>query len=138
VVQNGNAFQQDPLLGEARYKLAEAYVRVNDPAGAYREYIRAADLMPAHVESQLQAGQMLLLARQFEDAKARADRILGSDPKNLQAQILRETSLAGLKALESAIAQMEEAVKLDPDQSGTYDNLGALRLAKGDSEAAED
>jgi len=138
IVQYRNAVQQDPRFGEARYKLAEAYVRINDPAGAYREYIRAADLMPANVESQLKAGHMLLLGRQFEDAKARADRILANDPKNVQAQILRGTALAGLKDLDSAITQMEEAIQLDPDRSGTYDNLGALQLAKGDVEGAED
>jgi len=137
IVQYRNAVQQDPRFGEARYKLAEAYVRTNDSAGAYREYIRAADLMPTNVESQIKAGQMLLLGRQFEDAKARADRILANDPKNVQAQILRGSALAGLKDLDSAIAQIEEAVQLDPDRSGTYDNLGALQLAKGDSKAAE-
>jgi putative PEP-CTERM system TPR-repeat lipoprotein len=138
IVQYRNAVQQDARFGEARYKLAEAYVRVNDPAGAYREYIRAADLMPANVESQLKAGQMQLLARQFEEAKGRADRILANDPKNLQGQILRGTALAGLKDLESAIVQMEEAIQLDPERSGTYDNLGVLQLANGDREGAED
>jgi tetratricopeptide (TPR) repeat protein len=138
IVQYRNAVQQDPRFGEARYKLAESYVRVNDPAGAYREYIRAADLMPANVEAQVKAGQMLLLARQFEDAKVRADRILANDPKNLQAQILRGTALAGLKDFDSAIAQVEEAIQLDPDRSGTYDNLGALQLANGDREGAEE
>ena len=134
IVQYRNAVQQDPRFGEARYKLAEAYVRIDDPAGAYREYIRAADLMPANVESQIKAGQMLLLARQFEDAKVRADRILTNDPKNVQAQILRGSALAGLKDLDSAIAQIEEAIQLDPERSGTYDNLGALQLAKGNRE----
>jgi tetratricopeptide (TPR) repeat protein len=138
IVQYRNAVQQDARFGEARYKLAEAYVRINDPAGAYREYIRAADLMPTNVESQLKAGQMLLLGRQFEDAKARADRILANDPKNVQAQILRGSALAGLKDLDSAIAQIEEAIQLDPERSSTYDNLGALRLAKGNREGAED
>src|SRR5262249_7291753 len=61
IVQYRNAVQRDPQFGEARYKLAEAYVQVNDAAGAYREYVRAADLMPTHVESQLKAGRMLLL-----------------------------------------------------------------------------
>jgi tetratricopeptide (TPR) repeat protein len=137
IVQYRNAVQQDARFGEARYKLAEAYVRVNDPAGAYREYIRAADLMPTNLEGQLKAGQMLLLGRQFEDAKSRADRVLAQDPKNLQGQILRGAALAGLKDFDSAIAQVEEAIELDPEKSGTYDNLGALQLAKGDSDAAE-
>src|SRR5262245_58379609 len=138
IVQYRNAIQQDPRFGEARYKLAEAYVRVNDPAGAYREYIRAADLMPDNVESQLKAGQMLLLARKFEDAKDRVDRILTNDPNNVQAQTLRGSALAGLKDLDSAIAQIEEAIELDPDPSGTYDSLGALQLAKGNREGAEE
>ena len=138
IVQYRNAIQQDPRFGEARSKLADAYLHVNNPAGAYREYVRAADLLPANAESQLKAGQVLLLAGRFEDAKARADRILANDPKNLQAQILRGTALTGLKDLDSAIAQMEEAITLDPDRSGSYDNLGALQLAKGNREAAED
>ncbi len=73
--------------------------------------------MPTNVESQLKAGQMLLLGRQFEDAKARAEGILANDPKNVQAQILRGSALAGLKDLDSAIAQIEEAIDLDPDRS---------------------
>jgi len=134
IVQYRNAVQQDPRFGEARYKLAEAYVLTNDPAEAYREYIRAADLMPTNVESQLKAGQMLLLGRRFEDAKTRADGVLANDPANVQAQILRGSALAGLKDLESAIVQIEEAIELDPDRSSTYDSLGALQLAKGDRE----
>src|SRR5688572_22477195 len=53
VVEYRNAVQQDPRFGEARYKLAEAYVKLNLPVEAYREYVRAADLMPDHVDAQL-------------------------------------------------------------------------------------
>jgi putative PEP-CTERM system TPR-repeat lipoprotein len=137
IVQYRNAVQQDARFGEARYKLATAYARVNDLPGAYREYIRAADLMPGNMESQLKAGQMLVLARQFEDAKARADQILARDPKNVEAHILRGTALAGSKNLDAAIDQIEEAIALDPDRSSAYDDLGALQLAKGDREEAE-
>ena len=38
--------RQDPQYGEARFKLAEAYVKTNDLPRAMGEYIRAADLMP--------------------------------------------------------------------------------------------
>ena len=138
IVEYRGAVQQDPQSGEARYKLAEAYVRDNDPAGAYREYVRAADLMPANLEAQLKAGQMLLLARQFEDARARADQVLATDSRNVQALLLRGSALAGLKDLDSAITQIEEAITLDPDRSGTYDHLGALQLAKGDPNRAEE
>ena len=42
VVEYRNAIQQDPKFGEARYKLAETYAKLQDPRNAYREYIRAA------------------------------------------------------------------------------------------------
>lgn len=138
IVEYRNAVHQDPRFGEVRYKLAETYVRAGNPEAAYREYMRAADLMPGNLGAQLEAGQMQLRARRFDEAKARADRLLASEPLNVQAQILRGNALAGLKDLESAIVQMEEAVKLNPDRSPTYESLGVLELAKGDREAAEE
>src|SRR3954463_13610580 len=43
IVQYRNAIQQDPQFGEARFKLAEAYMQVGDVQQASREYVRAAD-----------------------------------------------------------------------------------------------
>ena len=45
IVQYRNALRQDPRFGEARYKLAEAYVEDNQLTAAAREYMRAADLL---------------------------------------------------------------------------------------------
>ena len=69
MVQYRNALQQDPRFGEARLKLAETYEKLNDRQNAYREYIRAADLLPTNVEVQVKAAALLLATRQFEDAK---------------------------------------------------------------------
>src|SRR3954470_4091292 len=62
IVQLRSAVKVDPKFGEARYQLAEAYARAGDAGGAYREYLRAADLLPANVDAQVKAGGMLLLA----------------------------------------------------------------------------
>ena len=53
VLEYRNAIQQDPRNGPIRYKLAEAYLRLGDPANAYREFIRAADAMPGNLAAQL-------------------------------------------------------------------------------------
>src|SRR4051812_23401998 len=45
IIEYRNAVQQDPTFGEARLKLAESYQEVGNVAGAYAEYIRAADLL---------------------------------------------------------------------------------------------
>jgi putative PEP-CTERM system TPR-repeat lipoprotein len=136
-VEYRNAIQQDPKFGIARYKLAETYAKLDDPRRAYREYIRAADLMPDDADVNLKAGTLLLLAGQYEDAKSRAEKVIAKQPKHVQAQVLRANAMAGLKDVDGAIHEIEEAIELDPKQAGVYSNLGALQLIKGKREEAE-
>jgi Tfp pilus assembly protein PilF len=136
IVQYRNAVQQDPRFGEARYKLAEAYAKTGDGRNAYREYIRAADLLPDNVDAQVKAATMLLMARQYEDAKTRAQKALAKDSQNVSAHIILGNSLAGLNDFESAIKQLEEANKLQPS-AGAYTSIGAVQLARGARPDAE-
>ena len=129
------AVQAKPRSGEARLKLANAYLKNKDTQNAFGEYVRAADLMPENTDAQLKAGQILLMAGQFEDAKTRAEKILASHPDNVDAQ--PGNALAGLKDMDGAIAEVENAVRSDPSRSLTYSSLGALQFAKGDRIQAE-
>ena len=72
IIEYRNAIRQDSKFGEARLKLAEAYAQASNPEAAFRETMRAADLLPDHTQVQLTAGHYLLLAGRFEDAKTRA------------------------------------------------------------------
>ena len=143
VVEYRNAIQKDPRSGEARYRLAEAYERLGDSESAFREYVRAADLLPANKEAQLKAGASLLMAAAqgdpslFEDAKRRAQNVLTLDPRNLEAQVLLANATAGMDDLDGAIREIQEAIQLDPKASRTYANLGALQFAKGNAAEAE-
>src|SRR6185436_3114437 len=89
IVEYRRALQKAPQMGEARYKLAQAYMETRQPALAFREYIYAADLLPDNTEAQLKAADFLLSAGQFEDAKARAASVLARDPNNVHAQIIK-------------------------------------------------
>ena len=102
VLEYRNAVQADPQSGEARLKLAGAYVQVEDAPNAYRETIRAADLMPDNVDAQLKAASVLMLAKQYEDARTRAQNALNKDPRNVLAQILVGNATAGLKDFDAA------------------------------------
>ena len=75
-----NAVEKDPMLAAARLKLAEAYVRQGNGAGALAESVRAADLLPQDADAQVKAGSLLLFAGRVDDAKARADRALATQP----------------------------------------------------------
>lgn len=136
IVQYRNALQQDPRFGQARYKLADTYALVGDNDNAIREYIRAADLLPNDVKLQVKAASLLLLAKQFDDAKTRAEMALEKDPKNIEAQIVRANALAGLNDYDSAIKQLEDANKLQPTVGG-YATIGAIESTRGSKPEAE-
>ena len=80
---------------------------------------------------------MLLLAGRFDDAKGRAEKVLERNADDVNAQILVANALAGLKDFDAAVSQIEEAIKIARDRSGTYSNLGALELSRGKRDAAE-
>jgi tetratricopeptide (TPR) repeat protein len=137
VVEYANAVRLDPKFGEARLKLAETYERMNNPRAAFPEFVRAADALPDNRDAQIRATQILLLGRRFEDAKARATTLLSRNPKDIDALLLRANALAFLKDPEGAINEIEEALKVQPNDSRTFVNLGAVRMGSGEATEAE-
>jgi tetratricopeptide (TPR) repeat protein len=137
IIEYRNAVQRDPLAGDARARLADAYARAGDGSRALAEYVRAADLLPDDTVVQLRASNLLLLAGRFADARQRTEKVLAREPRNVDAQILLANSLAGLKDLTAAVAEIEEAIQLNPDRGASYSNLGAFELQRGHKEAAE-
>ena len=137
LVEYRNAIQQDPLFGDARWKLAETYARMQNHQRAFPEYIRAADLLPNDANVQLRAGSYLLLAQRYEDAKARADAVLTKEPRNVVALLLKANSMAGLKDVEGAVAEIEEALELGGPDGRLQTNLGMLRSSQGKGAEAE-
>jgi tetratricopeptide (TPR) repeat protein len=137
IIEYRRAIQADPRLGPARLQLAFAYAATGDGINALREYVRAADLMPEDRDAQAKAGTFMLLAGQFNDAQALAERMLQRDPNDVHAHVLLANALAGLKDAEGAVAAFEKAVSLDPNRSSTYSELGSVQLVSGNREAAE-
>jgi tetratricopeptide (TPR) repeat protein len=132
-----NALQAEPLDGDVRLKLAETYAKLGQGRQAAQEYIRAADVLIDRPEVQVRAGSILLLSGRFDDARVRAEKALAVAPSDVEAQILLANALAGLKDLNAAVAEIEEAIKLQPDRSASYTNLGVIEVTRGKREAAE-
>src|SRR5215467_1726371 len=137
VIQYRSAVLTAPRAGDARTKLAEASLGAGDVANGLEEYVRAADLLPEDLAVQVKAGDLLLLAGRFDDAKARAEKVLARHPREVDAELLLANALAGLRDIDAAVAQIEEALRVAPDRSSAYSNLGALELGRGKREAAE-
>ena len=137
IIEYRNAIQRDPLAADARVKLADAYMAAREYSGATEEYVRAADLKPEDTDLQLKAGRLLFLAGRFNDSKSIAEKVIARDGSHAEAQTLLANSLAGLKDFDSAIAEIEDVINLNPAQAGAYSNLGALHLGRGEKKAAE-
>src|SRR4029450_3166548 len=118
----------DPGSADVRVKLAEAFLQSGNFGGALDEIVRGAEMRPDDLALQLHAGNLLLLAGRFDDAKDRAEKVLANNAGDVNAQILVANALAGLKDFDAAVKQIEEAIKIARDRSGTYSNLGALEL----------
>jgi tetratricopeptide (TPR) repeat protein len=132
-----NAIQQDPQYGEARFKLGKVLLQTGNNQGAFREFQRAADLMPSNIDAQLQAAVLNFAAQQYEDAKSRAERVLQDQPANLPAQAMKANALAGLKRMDEAITALEAAIKSHPNESVLYANLGTFLMSVNRREEAE-
>ena len=137
IIEYRNALKQDAQFGEARLKLAKSYEATRDFPRALKEYARAADVMPDNHEAQLAAARLLVMSGNFQEGKARAEKVLAADPKSVPANLILGSALVGLKDVDGAIKQVEDAVALDPLDGQSQTTLGVLTLAKGETARAQ-
>src|SRR5262245_44732826 len=80
VIEYRNAVQKAPRAGDARVKLADAYVSAGVGGPAVEEYLRASDLLPDDSAVQIKTAGMLLLAGRFDDARLWAEKVRAREP----------------------------------------------------------
>ena len=137
VIEYRNAVQTDESDGKARVKLAETYVSTGDIGRALAEYVRAADLLPDDLTVAFKAAGLQLLAGRFDEARRLSESILARNPSHVDAQIVLANAMAGLKDFDAAVAEIEEAVRLDPARGAAYGSLGAFEVQRGNPQPAE-
>ncbi len=137
LVEYSRAIQIDPQYGDAHLALANTYERMNNMRAALPQYVRAADALPGHRDLQIKAGQVLLLSGRFDDAKARAAALLARDENDVEALLLHANALAALRDPEGAVAQIEEALEIDPASSEAFLTLGVVHMQSGQAKEAE-
>ena len=131
ILEFRNALKEDSKFGEAHVALGRSYQQADDTVNAYRSYQRAADLLPNNIDVQLEAARFLLNARQFTDARTRAERALQLNPNSADAHMVMGSALAGSKDVIGAITQVQEAIDLAPSSTTGYTGLGSLLLTQG-------
>ena len=139
ILEYKNAIKQDAKYGEARAALADAYARNGQPIEAARQYVAAAELLPGDQSAQTRAAAVFLAAGEYERAKQAAAVALKLNPKNVEAGIALALATAGLKDMDGAVKEMQEAIDVAPTDFRPYMNMGSLQAQAGraaDAEAA--
>ena len=137
VVEYASAVKLDPKFGEARFKLAQTYERMSNLRAAFPEYIRAADALPDNREAQIKATGCCCWpggSRTPRRARRRCSR--------RTRKMSRRSSCTPMRWRRcddpaGALAQIEEALKVNPESSQAFMNLGVVRMQSGQAKEAE-
>jgi tetratricopeptide (TPR) repeat protein len=126
----------------AREERAEAYYHFSlglqarfsgETESALTEYRRAQKLDPASSEIRIEIARLLRETGRFDEAIREAQAAVSMDPENADAHsalgqlyLLRAETGDPTEALRKAAAEMEAAVRLEPNDGGTLLQLAAL------------
>ena len=137
ILEYRNALRLTPRDGETHYALSEAYGRTGEPERSGSAFARAAEFLPERLDIQVRLGYLLLNEGQFENARLSARHVLERDARNVDALMLLASAMAGLRQMDRAIGDIEEAIRSQPGEARLYAHLGNLQLVRGQQEEAE-
>src|SRR5262245_53116274 len=136
-IQLRSAINVNPQLAEAHYLLATVYLETGQIADAKQELFKTVQLQPRNTAAQLKHGNMLLLDRKFDEARATAELVLRQEPSNIRAQILLGSSYVGILNMNDAIGELRNSFERESKALPTYLDLSAIPNFKGQPEMAE-
>ncbi len=127
-IQFENAIQVDSRFADAHYRLALAALKLEQWPSAYQELSKTIEIQPDQYAAHLDLANLLILGRQFNDAKVHLDLLAQKQPNNPDVYIARSNYYAGMNNTTAALADMQKALQLDPNRSDSYLNLAMLQM----------
>src|SRR5258708_15729436 len=92
-IQFRKAVQLDPRFGEAYFRLAMSYIKLQRWHEAYPALLQATELEPDRAEAHLHLGQIYLQNRDYETARKECATVLEHQPTNAAAYQLKRAAL---------------------------------------------
>jgi len=132
-----NALKIDPKFAQAYFNLAKCDEKLGLWSRAYNELQRAVEFQPANWEAQIEIGNLLLAAKQYDRVEEKAKLVLADNPNNVQAHILLADVDAAAGRIEDSLREMYKAIALDPARADSYLNLGLIQMQAKQFSAAE-
>jgi tetratricopeptide (TPR) repeat protein len=146
-IQFENAIQVDSRFADAHYKLALAAMKLQQWPTAYQELSTTVQIIQPDTNdpnalkllyaAHLDLANLLILGRQFNDAKEHLD-LLEKKRPDADFYIARANYYAGTNDTKDALEDLQKAKDLDPSRSDTYLNLAMFQMRGQDWNGAED
>ena len=136
-IEYKNALQKQPRDAQARFELAELYLRLEQGRDAAKELLQARELGMDEDRIGPLLGEALLLTQDYKRVLELVSPALAKTPAN-RAQLVRIHADAqfGLGQIELACSQYQEALNLDAKLASAYWGLArCARLREGEDAA---
>jgi len=132
-----NALKIDPGSAEAHFKLAESYLKMQQPLRAYNEFARTVELQPDNYRAHFEMANLLIASRNFRQAQEQTDLLLQKQPNDPQTHFAVSSLLTAEGNLPAAIEEMQKAIALGSNQWTSHLSLAFLQLKNNQPDAAE-
>jgi len=133
-----NALQMDPNFADGYYWLGRTEQKLGNLQRAYGSFLKAVELNPDILPAQLAIVKLLLLSRETEKSLEKIELVLGKEPDNYEARILKGSLLLMKKDTNGAINYLEALDAEGQNQPDFYLTLAAAHTQNKDYIKAED
>jgi tetratricopeptide (TPR) repeat protein len=117
--------------------LGDYYLSQDDSAKALAEFASLVKEHPADLRVRKSYAQLLILARQLDEATKVTDEILKGSPQDDEGLVLRGQIFLQTGKFDDALHTLEQAVKGNPANAVAHYQLGMANLAKGNGHQTE-
>ncbi len=137
-IQFQNAIQVDERFADAHYKLGLTAMKMEQWPVAFEEFSKTIEIHPDQYAAQLDLANLLIMGRQYGEAKAHLDLLVQKQPINPDVYIALSNYHSGIGNPTAALADLQTAKQLDPKRYDLYLNLAVLQMRGQQFEAAEE
>lgn len=116
--------RRQPKLAEAHLALGQAYFNEEKYPQSEAEFKRVLELQPQQAMARFDLGLVYLNEKRPDDAKAAFSQILSEDANNADAHYGLGLVLEDQAQYQPAVEEFKTAVKLGPETSGVYVEMG--------------
>ncbi len=126
----------EPANADAHYQLAIALSTTGKDKSALKTFDRVLKLSPQHKGALWRKGSLLIKMKDYAGAVAALEALVKLDNSNARVFYMLAIAYDGLDETDKAIAAIEQAIEIDPNEIKYHQHLGFLNVRRDDHQKA--